>query len=351
MRWRQTLFAAALAIGAVVAALLRLEASLLVATLIGSAVYVGVRACISTLFRTRYWIARGTKGAYTRRCPDCGQRIYRKRGDWIMHCYRCGWTAGLPGLRWCTHSVPARQLRRSLSWIGFGVIVVATAAIFVAPAFGALPVIDSGAGTAAGGGSGSTAATVTGTPIKTTRTTTETATETPTATATPDPSEVQQGYDLSKVEAEFLELLNAERQSRGLQTVKQRDVLTDMGRSHSEDMAEHNYLGHEEPDGSTIQDRYRERGLLPECRLPISDSGRYYAGAENAAHFWVDETVRMDSRSFYVGSESDLARGLFRTWMNSPPHRKAMLVASADEAGLGLYIDGRGKVYASLELC
>jgi uncharacterized protein YkwD len=37
--------------------------------------------------------------------------------------------------------------------------------------------------------------------------------------------------------------------------------------------------------------------------------------------------------------------------MNSPPHRKAMLVGSADEAGLGLYITDENKVYASLELC
>lgn len=38
-------------------------------------------------------------------------------------------------------------------------------------------------------------------------------------------------------------------------------------------------------------------------------------------------------------------------WMHSPPHRKAMLVDSADQADLGLYITDDGAVYASLELC
>lgn len=126
-----------------------------------------------------------------------------------------------------------------------------------------------------------------------------------------------------------------------------------MGRRHSRNMAENNYLGHDEPGpGGTIEDRYRERGLLPECRLPIQGSDRYYPGAENAAHYWVNRDVRLENGStLYVANEQDLARGLFLTWMNSPPHRQAMLVASADQAGLGTWIDSRRKVYASLELC
>jgi uncharacterized protein YkwD len=38
-------------------------------------------------------------------------------------------------------------------------------------------------------------------------------------------------------------------------------------------------------------------------------------------------------------------------WINSPPHREAMLVASADEMGLGLTVTAEGRVYAALELC
>lgn len=125
-----------------------------------------------------------------------------------------------------------------------------------------------------------------------------------------------------------------------------------MGQTHSANMAKHDYLGHVEPDGDTISDRHRARGLLPECRLPLPDSNRSYEGAENAAHFWVDRRVQLETgETRYISDETDLAHGLITQWMTSPPHRRAMLVPSADEAGLGLYIDDRGKVYASLELC
>ena len=76
-------------------------------------------------------------------------------------------------------------------------------------------------------------------------------------------------------------------------------------------MVKHDYLGHEESDGTTIEDRYRVRGLLPECPLPIEGSERHYAGAENAAHFWVDRRVQTGNGTIYIGTERDLGRGLF----------------------------------------
>jgi uncharacterized protein YkwD len=172
-----------------------------------------------------------------------------------------------------------------------------------------------------------------------------------TPTPTPESGDIiQEGYNLNETERAFLQLLNEERQERNLGTVSQRDVLTEMGREHSENMARYDYLGHEEPDGTTIEGRYRNRGLLPECKLSAGE-GEHYPGAENAAHFWVDSTVKTSSGDLYVDSEQDLARGLFRGWMSSPGHRRAMLVESADQAGLGVHIDEKGKVYASLELC
>jgi uncharacterized protein YkwD len=168
----------------------------------------------------------------------------------------------------------------------------------------------------------------------------------------PEPASatVEEGYNLNKTERLFLDILNEERERRGLQTLEQRNELTEMGRAHSRNMAEHDYLGHEEPDGTTIEDRYRERGLLEQCRLPTG-GGSYYAGAENAAHYYVDQTVKTSKGELTVSIEQDLARGLYRSWMTSPPHRRAMLLGSADEAGLGLYIATDRKVYASLELC
>lgn len=290
--------------------------------------YVIIRTVLATIVRTRYWLNRGTRGVYARTCPECGQYIYRMSGDWVLTCHRCSWRAGWPIIRWVTQSVPVRQLKRSASMARL--LVAGVTVLVIVASFGGGVSIGSHE---ISGGSNPKNESI------------------PTDTRTPDPT-MQHGYSREAVEDVFIRVLNAERQRRGLQTLSERDVLTAMGQAHSQNMAELQYLGHVEPDGDTIEDRYRERGLLPECRLPLDGSNQYYAGAENAAHSWVNERVRLDTgTSIYVANETDLARVLFEMWMDSPPHRRAMLVASADEVGLGLFIDERGKVYASLELC
>lgn len=160
------------------------------------------------------------------------------------------------------------------------------------------------------------------------------------------------GLNQSRVEELFLNMLNEKRRARGLQPVGERDVLTQMGIEHSKNMAEHRYLGHVEPDGDTIEDRYRERGLLPECNLPIKESDRYYSGAENAYEVALHSNLVgiASGQPDRITNERELARFLVEGWMDSKGHRKAMLVYSADQAGLGLATNG-SVVYASLELC
>ena len=100
-----------------------------------------------------------------------------------------------------------------------------------------------------------------------------------------------------------------------------------------------------------MKDRYEKRGLLPECRLEMSGSDRYYLGAENAAGGWIGLEFTVDGETYYPTTEEELGEALVQIWMNSDPHRRAMLVPSADEMGLGVYIKDSGKVYAALELC
>lgn len=179
------------------------------------------------------------------------------------------------------------------------------------------------------------------------------ATVTPTAaaTATAAPATGAAEYNRSEVERLFIAMLNDERQSRDLQSVAQRDELTEMGTAHSRNMAEYDYIGHEEPDGTTIEDRYEDRGLLPECRLPVEGSREYYPGAENANSVHIGNYKTTYNEFLTIQSEQEIARVLFKEWMHSPEHRKAMLVSSADEVGLGIWINEEGEVYASLELC
>lgn len=77
--------------------------------------FLAVRWTWATVGRTRYWFSRGTKGVYHEHCPNCRSRRYRASGDWILTCHKCGWKPGLPVVRWVTRSVPAIQLRRSVT--------------------------------------------------------------------------------------------------------------------------------------------------------------------------------------------------------------------------------------------
>lgn len=288
--------------------------------LLGVPAYIGVTWVLATVGRTRYYLGR--PGYRQRSCPSCGGYVRRLRNDWILTCHRCGWRAGWPAVRWLTQSVPVRQFKRTISWPGLAVSIGVVALVVVGP------------GVVAG-----------------------MAEDLPSASnisVGPDEnqSQLEEGYNVTEVRTEFRHLLNAERSRRGLGNLSQRETLVAMGQAHAENMAEHDYIGHTEPDGSTIRDRYEARGLLPECRLPIQGSDRYYPGAENAYTGHVDTRIRRSDGSIIsVYDEADLARAIFASWMHSDPHRRAMLVASADEMGLGVSITEDDEVYVALELC
>lgn len=310
------------------------------AALVAILTYILTRWMIAWFYRIRFWYQLGEKGS-GKSCPDCGGYIYRQGGDWILECKRCGWTAGWPGIRWLTSSVPAKQLRRTVIGPKLVVVVIVIALIASGAPGGVISGTDENAGgllSAIGDNDGSED------PLADTQPTQTSSEKFSTANG-------ENGYDNAKVRQAFLSRLNEERTERGLQTLSLRSELTEMGEDHAANMAEHDYIGHEWPDGTTIQDRYRSRGLLPECRLKIDGSNRYYPGAENAAGAWVDRRFQSSGGSYYVSNEQELGQTLFEIWLSSPPHRQAMLVQSADEMGLGINITNRGKVYAALELC
>lgn len=310
--------------------------SAIVATLFGMLAYVFVRWAIAWVYRIRYWYSRG-RTDHSRSCPNCSGYIYRQSGDWVLRCKRCGWTVGWPVFRWFTRSVPARQFRRTVVGPRLVLFVILVALL------------------ASGSLAGVSFSDIDGVIDGATPTESQelqpgtTATGAPTSSSTTPSTE--RGYDNSEVREAFLTHLNDERAERGLQNLTLRSELTAMGEAHAANMAKHDYIGHEWPDGTTIEDRYRNRGLLPECRLEISGSDRYYPGAENAAGAWVDRRFSSTGGSYFVTNEAELGQALFHIWLNSPPHRRAMLVHSADEMGLGLNITSQGKVYAALELC
>jgi len=162
-------------------------------------------------------------------------------------------------------------------------------------------------------------------------------------------SDAEAEFSQSAVAPLFHDRYNAVRADHDRQQVERRDALSAMGQAHAANMATHEYVGHVEPDGTTIEDRFRERGL--DCRLPIPGSDRYYPGAENAAGAREGRVTHPNTdKTFTIATADDLARYLLDTWLQSPPHRKVMLLPAVSAIGLGVAQSG-DDIYAALEFC
>lgn len=110
----------------------------------------------------------------------------------------------------------------------------------------------------------------------------------------------------SQDNTQFAILLNDERGNVTAQSVVFNQTLTDVAQAHATDMAQNDYFSHTGQNGSSIADR-------------VDASGYQYDWiAENLLQGTTDEAVAVQA------------------WMNSTPHRDAMLNPRAEEFGLGL---------------
>jgi len=142
------------------------------------------------------------------------------------------------------------------------------------------------------------------------------------------------------------------RDDRGLAAASQSTALVEMATDHADNMAAHDYLGHEQPDGTTIEDRFRDRGLLPGCEIPVPGSNRYYPGAENVAGAVAsgDVTHPNTEETFYIFGADSLAAFVFDSWLQSPPHRDVMMLPAIREFGVGVG-QADADLFVAVEFC
>ncbi len=105
--------------------------------------------------------------------------------------------------------------------------------------------------------------------------------------------------------SEVIEHVNRFRARNGLPGLVGNDTLDRMAQGHSEDMAARGYFAHDSPDGRTVGDRAAEAGY------------KFRTLSENLA-----------------GGKRRPGR-VVEGWINSPPHREAMLNPDIEEAGVG----------------
>lgn len=106
--------------------------------------------------------------------------------------------------------------------------------------------------------------------------------------------------------AELLDLMNEERDEVGAPPLEPREDLVCAAQLHSDDIGEAQSCSHEGTDGSSFPERVAECG---------------------------GSSVRAETIACGAQTPRDVVDG----WLNSPPHREAMLDESYREVGLGVH--------------
>ncbi|MCZ8334834.1 MAG: CAP domain-containing protein [Rhodobacteraceae bacterium] len=119
---------------------------------------------------------------------------------------------------------------------------------------------------------------------------------------------------------ETLAAINAERQAKRLAPLALDARLQDAAQSHACDSATRNRMGHDGSDGSDLGDRAARAGY------------DFREIAENVAQGYPS------------------AQSVTQGWMNSPGHRRNILMRGARDAGLGIAIGGDGDLHWVLKL-
>ena len=129
---------------------------------------------------------------------------------------------------------------------------------------------------------------------------------------------------LQSIRDRALAMVNEARAEHGLGALQAGDALNNAAQQHAEDMLDRGYYSHVSPDGETVDDRYHEQG-----------GSRWERVAENIG------TCEGCAPPPALETVERFQRG----WMNSPDHRKNILMEGLDTFGFGIAGD-KDRLYA-----
>jgi len=153
--------------------------------------------------------------------------------------------------------------------------------------------------------------------------------------------------DIHELEKQVHELINVERNVRGLSTLSWNTALSDIARRHSQDMVDREYYDHINPEGLDPCDRFEKAGYsIP--RIPTSEN-RYMLGcAENIARVSLEEKrwYRDDVYAYSdYRSQQEVAVIIVKGWMNCTGHRENILGQYLTSEGIGVAVSNNGMIY------
>ena len=138
---------------------------------------------------------------------------------------------------------------------------------------------------------------------------------------------------VSIIEDTIYELTNQHRLAAGLQPLMRDAKIDSIARSHSQDMVDRNYFGHDTPEGWGPTDRGNAAGYP--CR---KDYGSYYTyGLAENIHGITHHYVGSDAAQ--IGHTLVDGQGRQGGWMDSSGHRANILDTQWDRIGVGVAVD------------
>ncbi|SDF17667.1 CAP domain-containing protein [Sporomusa acidovorans] len=120
--------------------------------------------------------------------------------------------------------------------------------------------------------------------------------------------------NVTALEQQAVDLLNADRKANGLPALQADSRVTTLARNYAQDMINRNYFSHYNPEGQSPFDRLKQAGIS------------YSAAGENIA---VNQSIEKAETAF----------------MNSSGHRANILNSSYTKVGIGVAYDKSGNIY------
>lgn len=159
----------------------------------------------------------------------------------------------------------------------------------------------------------------------------------------------QPEFDAAKLEGMIHDRINRERRARGLAALRWDDALSRIAGEHSRDMAKRGYFSHVSPEGRGFSQRYRAGGYT--CGITVKNV--IYTGAENIfQNNLYDRITTVNGVKYYDwNSMEEIADTTVEGWMNSPGHRKNILMPHWEREGIGISVAPDDKVYITQNFC
>ena len=122
-------------------------------------------------------------------------------------------------------------------------------------------------------------------------------------------------------EEKIFELVNNEREKRGLDSLNWNSKLADLARQYSQKMARENFFSHFDRNGDSI--------------------------AERAKATRITRWKRIGENLFMCEGYQKFTQLALRGWMKSPPHRQNILEKNYSETGIGIARSKNGTIYVT----